>query len=46
MRDALTTVGELLGALIFSYGFYLAWPPLGWMVLGALIIAGCVVVAL
>jgi hypothetical protein len=46
VRDALTTLGELLGALIFSFGAYLAWHPLGFMVLGALLIAACLVVAL
>ncbi len=46
MRETLTTFGELLGAAAISYGFWLAWAPLGFMAAGALLIAICYLLSL
>lgn len=44
--DRLNDALGLGGALLLSYGFYLAWVPLGFMVGGALLIAWAVLAGL
>jgi hypothetical protein len=46
VRELVTTVGELAGALLISYGAWLAWAPLGFIVAGLLVIAVCFLIAL
>lgn len=45
MRDLLTTVGEVVGAVSITIGAALIDPALGFITAGVLAIAGCVLVA-
>lgn len=45
MRERLTTAGEAIGAASITIGFGVAWLPLGLIVGGALLIAGCALAA-
>jgi hypothetical protein len=46
MKQALTTIGELVGGVLIAIGFGLILPALGWIVAGALLIGVCFLVSL